>query len=169
MNARLNLVVASPGNEAAGLDQLDGDIFGSLMGKDGVAIQDLFLEDDWASLVLDDVMRFARTEKMTETSFSPQQVTYMCNKCTYVRLHSIVFSELQVSAAVKVEELDDNSNSNNSVPNDLCGTDKVRMAWVEPKDIQSMYPALAEAIHNMHSLPFEINGEAFLSFKQLHC
>jgi hypothetical protein len=74
MNARLNLTLASPSNEAATLDQLDGDIFGPLMGRDGVAIQDYFLDDEWSSLVLDDVTRYAKTEKMTETSFSPQQV-----------------------------------------------------------------------------------------------
>ena len=74
MNARLNLALASPANEAATLDQLDGDIFGSLLGKDGVAIQDLFLDDEWSSLVLDDVARYAKTEKMTEMSFSPQHV-----------------------------------------------------------------------------------------------
>jgi hypothetical protein len=46
-------------------------------GKDclGVAIQDQFLDDEWSSLVMDDVLRYSRTEKMTETSFSPQLVS----------------------------------------------------------------------------------------------
>ena len=59
----------------------------------------------------------------------------------------------QVSTSVKVEELDDVSSSSSS-----SSSDKARIAWVEVKDIQSLYPALAEAIHNLHSLPFEING-----------
>ena len=60
----------------------------------------------------------------------------------------------QVSTSVKVEELDDVSSSSSS----SSSSDKARIAWVEVKDIQSLYPALAEAIHNLHSLPFEING-----------
>jgi hypothetical protein len=130
-------VLASPSNEAATLDHLDGDIFGSLMGKGGVAIQDLFLDEEWSALVLDDVARYAKSEKMTETSFSPQQV----------------------STSVRVEELDD-TNPSSTPQTGEAGKDKARIAWLEAKDIQSMYPALAEAIHNLHSLPFEINAKS---------
>jgi hypothetical protein len=56
-----------------------------------------------------------------------------------------------------VEELDDNASAPTTTA--CVGTDKARIAWLEAKDIQSLYPALAEAIHNLHSLPFEINGE----------
>lgn len=137
MNARLNLTLASPTNEAATLDQLDGDIFGPLMGRDGVAIQDYFLDDEWSSLVLDDVIRYAKTEKMTETSFLPEQV----------------------STSVRVEELDEPSPTTTATAG-AVGSDKARIAWLEAKDIQSLYPALAEAIHNLHSLPFELNAKS---------
>ena len=67
----------------------------------------------------------------------------------------------QVSTSVRVEELDD-TESTTTTPSTAAapgvGSDKARIAWLEAKDIQSLYPALAEAIHNLHSLPFEING-----------
>lgn len=64
-----------------------------------------------------------------------------------------------MSASVRVEELDDDVGNNSGSPGGSTnGTDKARIAWVEVKDIHGLYPALAEAIRNLHSLPFEING-----------
>ena len=132
LNARLNLSVASPQVSQASLDQLDDHIFEYLINEDASAVQDTFLGEDWARLVLSDVVRYAKTEKMTDMSFLPH-----------------------VSTLPRYEEIQEQATPPASQES---MNDKVRIAWIESKETAVMYPALSEAIRNLHSLPYEING-----------
>jgi hypothetical protein len=81
----------------------------------------------------------------------------------YSNVLCVCVFQVSTSLSVRVEELDDTSsetdtNSSSNSNSKGNSNDKARIAWVEPKDVQSLYPALAEAIQNLHSLPFEING-----------
>jgi hypothetical protein len=138
LNARLNLSVASPQVAQASLDQLDDHIFEYLINEDASAVQDTFLGEDWARLVLSDVVRYAKTEKMTDMSFLPHVSTLPR------------YEEIQEQAAPPA-----NQESMN---------DMVRIAWIESKETAVMYPALSEAIRNLHSLPYEINGTVIALF-----
>lgn len=131
LNARLNLSIASPTVAQASLDQLDDHIFGCLLNEEASAVQDSFLGDDWANLVLADVIRYSKTEKMTDMSFLPH-----------------------VSTLPRYEELQETTSLSQESIND-----KVRIAWIESKETSILYPALSEAIRNLHSLPYEINGD----------
>lgn len=142
LNARLNLTVASPNVAQASLDQLDDHIFGCLVSGEASAVQDSFLGDDWANLVLADIIRYSKTEKMTEMSFLPH-----------------------VSTLSRYEELQETAppGSQDSM------NDKVRIAWIESKETSVLYPALSEAIRNLHSLPYEINGCVLYLFCNFRC
>lgn len=133
LNARLNLSVASPQVSQASLDQLDDHIFEYLINEDASAVQDTFLGEDWARLVLSDVVRYAKTEKMTDMSFLPH-----------------------VSTLPRYEEIQEQATPPPASQESM--NDKVRIAWIESKETAVMYPALSEAIRNLHSLPYEING-----------
>jgi hypothetical protein len=137
LNARLNLTIASPQVAQASLDQLDDHIFEYLINEDASAVQDTFLGEDWARLVLSDVVRYAKTEKMTDMSFLPHVSTLPR------------YEEIQEQATISTSPAIANQESMN---------DKVRIAWIESKETAVMYPALSEAIRNLHSLPYEING-----------
>jgi hypothetical protein len=136
LNARLNLNIASPHVAQASLDQLDDHIFEYLVNEEASAVQDTFLGEDWAGLVLSDVIRYAKTEKMTDMSFLPH-----------------------VSTLPRYEELQGQERTEPPPPASQPSTnDQVRIAWIESKETAVLYPALSEAIRNLHSLPYEING-----------
>jgi hypothetical protein len=165
------LCLASPHTPQAALEQLDDNIFECLL-KDECAVQDVFLGEDWANLVREDVIRYAKQEKMTDISFLPHVAPitrYGAQEDEYI------------SSPADCDSIDDETGGNTplhpqSTPTQnrrhhlssstsdaavaaLMQSDKARMAWIEPKDTVAMYPALAEAIRNLHSLPYEINGE----------
>jgi hypothetical protein len=133
LNARLNLNIASPLMAQASLDQLDDQVFEYLL-KSKAAVQDAFLGEDWATLVLNDVIRYAKTEKMTDMSFLPH-----------------------VSTLPRYEEQSGDELNPPQTQSPMMN-DQVRIAWIESKETAALYPALSEAIRNLHSLPYEING-----------
>jgi hypothetical protein len=135
LNARLNLTIASPQVAQASLDQLDDHIFEYLVNDEASAVQDTFLGEDWANLVLSDVIRYAKSEKMTDMSFLPH-----------------------VSTLPRYEETHEQPRADPPVVSPQSMNDQVRIAWIESKETAVLYPALSEAIRNLHSLPYEING-----------
>mmetsp|Transcript_9508 Transcript_9508/g.14313 ORF Transcript_9508/g.14313 Transcript_9508/m.14313 type:complete len:551 (+) Transcript_9508:80-1732(+) len=58
------------------------------------------------------------------------------------------------------------STDKSAVSSEVAG-DRARIAWVEGRDIETAYPALAEAIHNLHALTYEINAKSESCMKLL--
>jgi len=138
VSARTTLALASPSLAQATLDQLDQGVPEELCGEKMLAVQSEFLGDEWASLVLDDVIRFAANERMSE---------YGAQSSLFMPSHGGSIDISPSSAASSVFSV-----SNATHP---------RMAWVELGEgtMRELYPALAEAISKLHSLPFELNAK----------
>ena len=67
--AKYCLEIASADGEQAEMDQLEESVVNDIIGGDGVGIQDEYLGPEWSELVRADIIRFAKTERMTEQSF----------------------------------------------------------------------------------------------------
>lgn len=129
LNAKVSLALAMPTEEEASWDQIGLEVSGALGSSDyALGVQQDFLGDEWSSLVLDDVMRFAADEKMAEMSNGSSVLT-------------APFNDVDCSSTEKPPD-----------------TSKSRMAWIEEDAIVESYPALGELLQQLHALPYEING-----------
>jgi hypothetical protein len=67
--AQYCLEVASPDGEQADMNQLEDSVVAEVISGDGIGVQDEFLGPEWSELVLADIMRFVKAERMTDQSF----------------------------------------------------------------------------------------------------
>jgi hypothetical protein len=138
ISARLSTAVASPTECEAEWDQVEKPVIDQLDMKDKcyVGVQNQFLGMEFASLVIEDVKRFVRDEKM---------------------------SVMRDSMVIRPQQYDPEGIPVSS-PEDTEGVSPLpRMAWVEEHTLRDSYPALAEAAQQLHALPFELNGEYVLT------
>jgi hypothetical protein len=133
LNAKVVLSLAVPSEVESAWDQLDDGLPASLANPlEALAVQDEFLGGEWAALILADVRRFAAEEKMSLTSDG-------------------------ASAMFVPFAGDSGSAESKSKPDDSKKTVPT-MAWIEIDCVEENYPALAQAIQQLHALPYEING-----------
>ena len=142
INAKISLSLALPSDDEATWDQIEMDVSYALGSKENaLGVQPEFLGSEWASLVLEDVVRFARDEKMSETSNT--------------------FALMTVAPADPDEDRRPSptaSARHDPTQGGPASAPYPRMAWIEGDDVSYSYPALGELIQQLHALPFEING-----------
>jgi hypothetical protein len=146
MSARLSMNVASPSASEASWDQIDVSVVAQL-GRKGrcMGVQSQFLGSDFSQLVSEDVCRFVRDEKMSVM----RDATMMT-----VRANRSDSESTSGNSSLGSEQLSRNSP-------DITESPLPRMAWLEVDSLGESYPALSEAVRQMHALPFELNGKSF--------
>jgi len=129
MNAKTSQPIASTSAPQAHQDQLEGILLEELLSARRIGLQRGYLGTDWSDLVRADVERFVREED----SMSAVD----CNGGVMV---------VQREASPK-------SSASDSTP---FG----RIAWLDGSgEWNDSYPALSEAVTQLHALPFEINSK----------
>lgn len=102
-----------------------------------------FLGAEWSTLIYEDCIRFLENE------------------------HTSLMSNWRETHTVGDAENDGVAQDPESLLNEMNrrihgatqSTETARMSWVEREGLVELYPALAEAVGQMHMWPFEINGE----------
>lgn len=133
--AKVQLALASPEAEQAQWDQLDDDVWPELLQfPRKLCVQEEYLGEDWSTLVLRDIVRFAGKEPMDDVPVPGDRGNRDPSKGTTI----------DISGTTSADDVEINLPS---VP--------ARTAWLENK--YDSYPALTEAISKLQALPFELN------------
>lgn len=151
LNAKVSLSLALPSEDEASWDQIEMEVSCALGSKsNALGVQPEFLGDEWSALVMEDVKRFVRDEKMSDM-----------NTCNSLSLSPVPIDPQSSTPppppAVSSHEATGGGHSSPSP----------RMAWIESDDLTGSYPALAELIQQLHALPYEINAKSDCALRLL--
>ena len=161
LNAKVSLSLALPSEDEASWDQIEMEVSCALGSKENaLGVQPDFLGDEWAALVMEDVKRYVRDEKMSDMN--------TCNSLTLPTTPIDLGST--ISPPPPPTNIDTTSNDSNYIETNKGQqprSSSARMAWVESDDLTGSYPALTELVQQLHALPYEINAKSDCALRLL--
>lgn len=143
LSSKGSIPIASSSAKEAAYDQIDREVLSALRDTNGpkFAIQHDYLGEDWAKLILKDMTRFVKNEKMTAMSPFGEVVLAI---------------DTPMNGRSNSSSSSSSSSSSNSSHINACS----RMCWIDRSTFLSVsYPAIFELVEQMHALPFEINAK----------
>ena len=161
LNAKVSLSLALPSEDEASWDQIEMEVSCALGSKENaLGVQPDFLGDEWAALVMEDVKRYVRDEKMSDMN--------TCNSLTLpttpIDLDSTISPPQPPNNIATTSSGSCYTDTNNS---QQSRSSSARMAWVESDDLTGSYPALTELVQQLHALPYEINAKSDCALRLL--
>jgi len=170
LNAKVSLSLALPSEDEASWDQIEMEVSNALGSKENaLGVQPEFLGDEWAALVLEDVLRFVRDEKMSDmnTCNSLSLPTDGADAAACASSKTVPAPVVNSTSSSSSSGGSSSNNNGSTSGNSESSPGPPRMAWIEGDDLTTPYPALADLVQQLHALPYEINAKSDCALRLL--